>query len=71
MNAAKFSRIWFCSLRLLALSVLMLPVGGVLAQAPKNEPDKPKEPPKKGVVLDDQRAQQGYTLIAPLMSNKT
>src|SRR5262245_53375586 len=37
------------------------------------QPDKRKvDPPKKaGLLVNDSRAQQGYTLLAPIMSTKT
>jgi hypothetical protein len=47
------------------------------AKPPKSKDDPPKKeepkptPPKRGLHVNDPRALQGYTLMAPIMSNKT
>src|SRR5262249_36925297 len=33
--------------------------------------DEPKPAPKRGLLVNDPKALQGYTLVAPIMSNKT
>jgi Arylsulfotransferase (ASST) len=71
-----FDPVW--SFRRLGVWFLVLVAIGILPStiqaqvAPKADPEKPKvEQPKKGIQVDGERAQQGYTLVAPLMSNKT
>jgi hypothetical protein len=67
-------------LGVLLFAVLFFFSGAVLAQtAPKADankaaaaPEKPKPtPPKRGLQVNDPRALQGYTLVAPIMTNKT
>lgn len=61
---------WSRGLLILGLSGLL--AGGTGAASPQDA-TKPKAPekPQRGLILNESKAYQGYTLLAPIMSSKT